>query len=41
MSETSFLADARAVIACEGEALAALGARLDEAFAKACEALLA
>ena len=30
MSETSFLADARAVIACEGEALASLGARLDE-----------
>ena len=41
MSETSFLADARAVIACEGEALAALGARLDEEFSKACEALLA
>ena len=41
MSETSFLADARAVIACEGEALASLGARLDEAFPKACEALLA
>lgn len=41
MSETSFLADARAVIACEGEALASLGARLDEQFSKACEALLA
>ena len=41
MSETSFLADARAVIACEGEALASLGARLDEEFPKACEALLA
>ena len=41
MNETAFIADARAVIACEGEALQALGARLDEQFARACQALLA
>jgi len=41
MNETAFIADARAVIACEGEALVSLGARLDEQFARACQALLA
>ena len=41
MTESAFLVDARAVIACEGEALSKLGARLDRRFVEACEALMA
>ena len=41
MTESAFLVDARAVIACEGEALSTLGARLDLRFVEACEALMA
>ena len=41
MTESAFLDDARAVIACEGEALSTLGSRLDQRFVHACEALLA
>lgn len=41
MTESSFLADARAVIDCEREALEALNARLDDHFAHACKALMA
>ena len=41
MTESAFLVDARAVIACEGEALSPLGARLDLRFVEACEALMA
>ena len=40
MTESAFLDDARAVIACEAEALASLGTRLDEQFVRACEAVL-
>ena len=41
MTESAFLVDARAVIACEGEALSTLGARLDQRLVHACEALMA
>ena len=41
MTESAFLVDARAVIACEGEALSTLGARLDQRFVHACDALMA
>ena len=41
MTESAFLVDARAVIACEGEALSTLGSRLVQRFVHACEALLA
>ena len=41
MTESAFLDDARAVIACEGEALSTLGSRLDQRFVDACEALMA
>ncbi|HJP06004.1 MAG: D-arabinose 5-phosphate isomerase [Acidiferrobacteraceae bacterium] len=40
MTKSSFVADGRAVIAREHEALATLGQRLNERFADACQALL-